>query len=223
VGNATFATDQRLNALARRAHGGVEGTDQKRPPSPSNYFREVHMRSRPGSFRALAGHLVAIYGLRYAIWVPLVLAAVVAVFAGVVSPGRLEANATHEHWSPLFGATAQVIATLLVALVVEVHTPFTRGGELAARVAAAFAGVMLGAGGVAALIALSPSLPDPAYRILFAVATGGATGGFVAVVMIGISVVIGTVTKVDEESLKRLAEAGDPSAVEVLLRRRGRL
>lgn len=179
------------------------------------------MSAAAGSIRAIVKELLRLYGLWLAIWVPLAIAVLGGVVTALLSPGDLADNAQHAEWTDLFGTSGQIIATLLVALVVEARAPFTRSGELAVRVAAGFAALMLGGGGLAAIAGLSPSLPGCAYSILLGFTVGGAAGGFTAVVMLGVIVAVGTLRRVDEDALAELKQLGDPSAAEELFRRRG--
>jgi hypothetical protein len=118
-----------------------------------------------------------------------------------------------------FGTGGQIIATLLVALVVEARTPVTRAGAAAARIPACSAGLLLGLGGVAAVIALAPGLPACVYQVLAGLTLGAVTGGLSGVVLLGIAIALASLRELGEASLKRLEELGDPSAAADLRKR----
>jgi len=143
---------------------------------------------------------------------------VVGVVAGLSSPSDLANNTQHAEWKDMFSASAGVVAALVIALLVEARTPLGRGGGLAVRVATTSAALLLGVAGIASVVALSPSLPSFAYQTLLGLAIGGVVGGFIAVVMIGINAALGTLRRIDEASLEKLKELGDPSAADELLR-----
>jgi hypothetical protein len=178
---------------------------------------------RAGSHTAIARALVRVYGLRVATWLPATMAAVAVVLAGVAAPHGLADNTTHAEWKDIFGTGGQIIATLLVALVVEARTPFSRSGRLAVRIPVFAAAFLLGTGGVAALLGLSPSLPGGVYPWLLALTVGGAVGGFAAVMLIGVAAALGTLKKVDARLARKLKDLGDPAALEDILQSRGDL
>jgi hypothetical protein len=158
------------------------------------------------------------YGVEYAVGLPVVVAVVAAVVGFILAPGGLEANATHEHYVGFFSSAAQVIGTLLVALVVEVRFPFSRTTGHYARAAGASATVVIALGGLAAILGLSPGLPQCLYRITFAMAWGGLVGGLVAVTAIGVNLVLATLRQAKREKLEGLRELGDKTAAEDLAR-----
>ena len=167
----------------------------------------------------MARELVKQHRLQYAIWVPIGFGVAAGTVAGLLAPSGLEDNSTYDHWNPLFATAAQVLAALLLALIVEARSPFSETGQLAVRIAAVSAGLMLGAGEIAALVGLSPSLSCSVYTGVFVLTLGGFAGGLTAVVMLGISVALATLRGVEEITLRRLADMGDLSAREILRRR----
>jgi len=179
------------------------------------------MSGDAGTIGKIARELLKLYGLQLVVVTSLAVAIGVGLLAGLSAPGGLADNTRHAEWNDLFGTSGQVIATLMVALLVEAHTPFTRIAGLAARLAAAVGGLLLGCAGFAAVVALSPSLPGWTYPPLLGLTLGGGAGGLTTVVMLGISVALGTLRRIDQASLTKLRELGDPSATEELLRRRG--
>ncbi len=179
------------------------------------------MTSAPGSVRAIAKELLRIYGLRLTVWLPLIVTAVVGVATGLLCPNNLANSSTHDDWKDMFTAAAGVIAALVVAIVVEARTPFSRGGGRAAGIAAVSGTLLLGCAGVAAVIGLVPSLSNFLYRVLVALTIGGVVGGFTAVVLLGINVTLGRLRQIDESLLKRLKELGQPSEAEELFREAG--
>lgn len=182
--------------------------------------RRLAVRAKPGSVRAIARELLKQYGLRYATWFPLGVAVIVGGVSAGLCPGTLEDNSVYDHWNSFFASSAQLIGALVVALAVEARTPFARTGEAAVQVATAGAAVILGGAGIAAVVALSPSLGATMYQALFGITLGGLTGGIVAVVAIGISAGLATLRQVDHDTLKRLSEQGDPGAEAMLRKRR---
>jgi hypothetical protein len=165
--------------------------------------------------------LLSLYKLRAAVVAPVVVAVIAGAAVALLAPSDLSDNSRHEEWKDVFGTSGQVIATLLVALGVEAHVPFSRSGALAIRLAAAASGLVLAFGGLAALAGLSPSLPGCAYPWLMGITVGATVGGFAAVTILGVSVAWGTLATLDREAVKRLAELGDHSAVEALMRDAG--
>lgn len=175
--------------------------------------------AQAGSLRALAHELVRQYGLRYAIYVPIITALLVGLLAAYLSPNTLENNRIHEEWSPLFATGAQLIGALLIALVVEARGPFARTGDPAVRVATVSAAIMLGGAGIAAVVALSPSLAGIVYRGLLALTLGGLTGGMLALIMIGIGTALVRLAEIERTTQETLAAQGDPRAKAELARR----
>jgi hypothetical protein len=175
--------------------------------------------TQAGTLRAVAREFIRLYGLRFAFAAPLVVAVAVGAVAGVAAPTDLADNTHYDEWKDLFGTSGQIIGTLLVALIVEVRSPFVRSGALAIRAAGASAGALLTAAGMAAVVGLSPSLPGCVYPWLIGLTLGGAAGGFTAIVLLGLSGLLGTLNRVDQEALARLKELDDPSVADDVLDR----
>lgn len=177
------------------------------------------MSAKPGSIPQIVRELLRLYG-HLAVTLPLVAAAVVGIVTGFAAPSGLEDNSRHAEWKDLYATSGQIVATLLVALVVEARAPFARSGALVVRFAALSAGLLLGIAGMAAVAGLSPSLPGYVYPALLVLVAGGAAAGFTAVSVLGISIALGTLRRVDIEALEELKKLGDPAAAEELFRRR---
>jgi len=82
----------------------------------------------------------------------------------------------HRDFTDFFAASAAVIAALLIALSIEARAVFPL------KAYAAVTPACLAIGGISSVAALSPSLPDCAYKWLLAFTVGGGLGGLVAVV-----------------------------------------
>jgi hypothetical protein len=177
--------------------------------------------AKPGSILRIARELVRLYGLLVAVALPLLAGLAVGLIAGTSAPDGLADNARYAEWKDVYGTCAQVIATLLVALVVEAHSPFVRTGALAVRVCTSLAGVLLGIAGLSAVVGLSPSLPGCVYPVLLGLAVGGTAAGLTAVVVLGVGITLGTLRKVDDARLTELQKRGQPEDAEDLFKRRG--
>jgi hypothetical protein len=162
--------------------------------------------------------VVRIYGKRYAIAVPLAAALVSGVVALLLAPDGLANDHVHNDYDGFFGTVGQLIGTLIVALVVEARAPFTRTGTVVARAIAAAAIATIGIGGVAAVLGLSPGLSDCLYQVCFALSCAALAAGFLAVVLLGASLMTGTLREVENAELERLKDLGDLEAAEKLLR-----
>lgn len=174
------------------------------------------MSGEAGSIGRIARELLSLFGLHLVVALSLVVAVAAGLIAGLSAPGGLADNALHAEWKDLFATSAAVIAAVLIALMVEAHTPFTRSAGLAARTAAAIGAVLLGAAALSAVVALSPSLPGWLYPVLLGLTIGGGAGGLTLVVALAISIALGTLRRVDEEALAKLRQLGDPSALDDL-------
>lgn len=161
--------------------------------------------------------LLRLYAVECAVGLPLLIAVTATVVGYILAPGGLDANATHEDYVGFFSSAAQVIGTLLVALVVELHFPFSRTTGPFARAVGASATVVIALGGLAAVLGLSPELPEFLYRITFAIAWGGLVGGLVAVAAIGVSLVLATLRAARRAKLEARKD-DDPAAAKELQR-----
>lgn len=118
---------------------------------------------------------------------PLVGALAALVVAAAFAP---DINTAHKasQVSSLFSTSAQVIATLLVALALEARAlPFR---ELNARrliAGGTLTYVIVGA--VAAIVALNPALSSCAYQVLFALTLAGGAGALLSVLAIAYHVI----------------------------------
>ena len=162
--------------------------------------------------------MIRLYGLRYAIAVPVLAAIVAAGAAWILGPTGLEVDEVHSAHDQFFATAAQLIGALLVALVVEARAPFSRTGTVVARTIAASAAVVITLGGLAAVLGLSPDLSDTVYRLCMALTWAGLAAGLVSVVLLGISVVTGTLKAATREDLETLKGLGDRAAAEELLK-----
>jgi hypothetical protein len=141
---------------------------------------------------------------------PFAVAIIVTAIAGLKAPGTLEDDAVHHEWAGFFETAALLISALLVGLVVEVRKPFARAGERAIRIASVGTAGMLGGAGIGAALALIPSLTNGLYDGLFALTLGGLAGGMLAVIMMGISVALGTLDEADRKLRHELKQRGEP-------------
>jgi hypothetical protein len=140
---------------------------------------------------------------------PFAVAIIVTAVAALKAPGSLEDDAVHHEWAGFFETSALLISALLVGLVVEVRKPFARAGERPIRIASVGTAGMLGGAGIGAALALIPSLTNDLYGALFALTLGGLTGGMLAVIMMGISVALGTLDEADQKLRQDLQERGE--------------
>jgi hypothetical protein len=101
--------------------------------------------------------------------------AIVAGVAAWLTAADLGTKAQHRGFVDFFSATAAVIGALLVALAIEARA------VLPLKSYALVAPTCLAIGEIAAVAALSPSLPGGTYRWLLAFAVGGGLGGLIAV------------------------------------------
>ncbi len=87
-----------------------------------------------------------------------------------------------------YGTTGQVVATLFVALAVEVRAlPTTFGNTVRLVVIVTLMYVALGV--AASVVALDPSLPSGVYEPLFALALAGGAGALLSVLAIAFQIV----------------------------------
>jgi len=114
--------------------------------------------------------------------------AVLAILAVVATVGAwLAAPRGHQlgsHLGQFFGASAQVLAALLVALALF-QSSSVLAGRSARRFLSPAAFPMLGAGLVASLLGLLTSLGEDIYRVLFALTVGTGLAGLVSVLLVG--------------------------------------
>lgn len=109
---------------------------------------------------------------------PLILALLCGGLALYFAPEAMDDNDRHARFVPLFGTTAQVIATMFVALVLEARQDMVN---------VRLAGVTIGyiaLGVTAALLAGSPSLPGASYAWLLALSFGGGAGALATTLLI---------------------------------------
>jgi hypothetical protein len=149
---------------------------------------------------------------------PFVVALAAGIVAAVLAPGDLADNGSHADYSDFFATSAQLIGTLLVALVVEARLPFSRSGTVFARAIAASAACVIALGGFAAVLGLNPDLPNWIYEIAYPVTWGGLAGGLAAVALLGVSVVVATLRRVRRDALEQLRDLGDLAAADELAR-----
>lgn len=119
-------------------------------------------------------------------------------------------------FSTLAGTCAQVIAGLLVVLAVQVTVGSFRGLDLRAsdvKTGLVVGGVSL----IAAVAALSPTLPIVLYAPLLALAVAGGLGALVTVMILGVRVIDGAWEAASLAALRRRAELGDDAAQHELL------
>jgi len=93
-------------------------------------------------------------------------------------------GADHGRFGNLFGTTAQVIATLVVALAFEARA-LRREEMTLRRLTATITLTYVALGGTASVVALNPGLPECVYGPLFAIAMAGAAGALLSVLAIG--------------------------------------
>ena len=115
----------------------------------------------------------------------------------------LDSASQHEAFSPFFATAAQVIAAVLVALAVEARLAVRH--ELLAITSA----ICLATGGVSAVAALSPVLPDFAYSWLFAGTVAGGTGAMFAAIVIGSQTLIAETHAVARQELDAVADRAE--------------
>jgi hypothetical protein len=112
------------------------------------------------------------------------LAAVAAYVIGLVIAPAIESDVDQQRWSGFFGTSAQVIATLLLALAIEAR--FVSRAQLFPN--ARWAHIAVGyvaLGELAAVTGLSPSVAPCLYTQAFAITVGGGVGALITVVLIG--------------------------------------
>src|SRR4051794_17242103 len=119
---------------------------------------------------------------RYVVKAPAIVALATLVAALLWAP-EIHQGADHERFSNLFGTTAQVIATLVVALAFEASALRREDTNLRRLIATVTLGYVA-LGGTAAVVALNPGLPESVYGPLFAVAMAGAVGALLSVLAI---------------------------------------
>jgi hypothetical protein len=155
--------------------------------------------------------------LRVGVWIGFALAFVVAL---LIAPDLSGGNSTR--FGSFFATSAQVVAALLVVLAVGVTAASFRGLDLRRR--DLIAGMSEGCVAlVAALTALSPSLPSWVYEPCFAVTVAGGLGSLITVLMLGVKAIDQAKQGATEEVLVLRASMGDTAAVEELARRGIRL
>lgn len=89
-----------------------------------------------------------------------------------------------DDYSEFFQTTAQVLAGLLIAISVEARAPKSLEDQVATRPAIGLTVFLLVLAELAALSALSPSLPDPLYRPVFSLTVGAGVAALLAVGLI---------------------------------------
>jgi hypothetical protein len=112
--------------------------------------------------------------------VPAAASAVVLVLAFIVAPD-IDPGTDHGRFSNLFGTTAQVIATLIVALAFEARALKEERDANVRRLVATVTVGYAALGGIASVVALNPELPGCMYRPLFAIAMAGGLGALLTV------------------------------------------
>jgi hypothetical protein len=123
---------------------------------------------------------------------PLVGSLLVTGVAFAFAP-RIEDPDTAAQFSPLFSTAAQLIVTLLVALVLERRVL----GEInAQRLVVTGSILYIALGAAAAIAALNTRLDACAYRLLFALTLGAGTGALVSILAIAYR---GFVAEVEDE------------------------
>ena len=127
----------------------------------------------------------------------------------VVTP-TINANFPKD-FSPFFATSAQVIAALLVALVVE-QASFLGPTAPTTKVAGLWALLFVALGEVAALVGLSNRLDHQQYRQAFAVTVGAGLAALAAVVLTGWRKISASAYEHELGELKEAAAEGDPSA-----------
>lgn len=142
---------------------------------------------------------------------------VFAFIAGwVVAPHLDHSNAPS--FDSLFATCAQVVAALLVVIAVEVTVTSFRGLDLRAgdvKLGLATGCISL----IAAIAALSPSLPDGLYKLCLALAVSGGLGALATVLTLGGRAIGWRREEAELLALHRRAALGDGAAVEELLAR----
>lgn len=122
--------------------------------------------------------------------------AVVAVLASILAFWQapdLGTDLLRRPWDDFFTTCAQVIAALFIAVALEARSSPGRSPTSAVATIAC-----LTVGEVAAVAALTTSLPDCLYRCLFALTVGGGLGALVAAVTLATSAL-----RADREELRR--------------------
>jgi hypothetical protein len=143
----------------------------------------------------LVGPLVEI-GRRYILVLPLLLAGAGFVFGLATAPAIPDAGAPG--WLiGLFGTTAQIIATLFVALALEARW------AAMPRSAAALTVGYVAVGEAAAAFGMSSQLPPEAYKWLLGLAVGGGLGGLGAAALLAYKAIA---AQLDEDRERRRAE-----------------
>jgi len=141
--------------------------------------------------------------------------ATVAFFVGlIVAPHLNRAKAVG--FASLFATCAQVVAALLVVIAVQVTVITFRGLDL--RASDVKTGLAAGCVSVvSAVAALSPSLPNPLYGLLLALAGAGGLGSLVTVVILGVKTIDRARGEAETAALRRRAALGDDAAAAELL------
>ena len=122
-----------------------------------------------------------------------------------------------DDFSQFFGTSAQVIATLLVALALE-KAAFQSATSPSATIAGRWGLVFVALGAVAAVTALSTRLPADVYAAAFAVTVGAGIAALLSVVLAGWRTIATGAREAEIEKFRQLAAEGDPGAVRALAR-----
>src|SRR4051794_3500700 len=96
----------------------------------------------------------------------------------VAAPTHMELLSHRQTYSSLFGTTAQVVATLFVALAIEARHASIRNRFFTLTI------VYIAIGLVAAVVAGSTGLPAWSYRFLLGLALGGGAGALASTVLV---------------------------------------
>lgn len=123
----------------------------------------------------------------------------------LVAPAH-DASDPQAELADFFGAAAQVIAALVVALALFQSGPSAAAGQGARRFLSLSLFPLLGVGLAAALAGLTPSLPACAYRWLFAAVVGAGSAAVFATLLVG----AGNLTVQRREGIKEVEERLDP-------------
>lgn len=152
-----------------------EGLDIASPPPAT--WRQA-LRVRTGVLRSDASARRLLLWPMVAALATLVLA---LIFAPVIRPSQ------HARFENIFGTSAQVLATLLVALAVEARALRVEDST-ARRLVTGWTLGMLALGLVASVVALNPALTTCAYRVLFGLTMAAGIGALLSVLGIAFEI-----------------------------------
>ncbi len=151
---------------------------------------------------------------RYVFFLPFVVL-IVGYLLGLFLIGPEVQSGFSTKFSSFFLTAAQVMAAAFVALAFQARL-YATGTALLSRRATRLAFVYVVVGVVAAVAALSPSLPGWLYEQAFALTVGCGLAVLIALLLVAGRQITAATRDEEKEQLKTLAGLGDPVAKQML-------